>query len=219
MVDISRDPRWGRIAESCGEDVFLSSEIASAWVNGFQSGFPKVAACVKHFAGYGAVEAGRDYNTVDLSERRLREVYLPPFKAALEAGVQTFMTSFTDVNGIPATINPLLIKKILREEWAFDGVLVSDYDSIGELVHHGGVAANLREAAKLSALAGVDIDMMSDAYYFHLQELVEMNEVPEKYIDQSVRRILALKQDLGLFKHVDNHFFASSWKTENQKNR
>ena len=216
MVDISRDPRWGRIAESCGEDVFLSSEIASAWVNGFQSGFPKVAACVKHFAGYGAVEAGRDYNTVDLSERRLREVYLPPFKAALEAGVQTFMTSFTDVNGIPATINPLLIKKILREEWAFDGVLVSDYDSIGELVHHG-VAANLREAAKLSALAGVDIDMMSDAYYFHLQELVEMNEVPEKYIDQSVRRILALKQDLGLFKHVDNHFFASSWKTENQK--
>ena len=216
MVDISRDPRWGRIAESCGEDVFLSSEISAAWVSGFQASFPKVAACVKHFAGYGAVESGRDYNSVDLSERKLREIYLPPFKAALEAGVRTFMISFTDVNGIPATINPLLIGKILREEWAFDGVLVSDYDSIGELVHHG-VAADLREAAKLSALAGVDMDMMSDAYHNHLQELVETNEVPVAFIDQSVTRILKLKQELGLFEDADKHFFASSWMKENPK--
>lgn len=216
MADISRDPRWGRMAESCGEDVFLSSEMVAAWVAGFQSSFPKVAACAKHFAAYGAVEAGRDYNSVDLSERKLREVYLPPFKAALQAGVQTFMTSFTDVNGIPATINPLLTGKILRDEWGFDGVLVSDYDSIGELIHHG-VAADLREAAKLSVLAGVDIDMMSDAYYNHLQELVESNEIPQEFIDRSVTRILTLKHELGLFDNAAKHSFAPSWETESQK--
>lgn len=202
MVDISRDPRWGRIAESGGEDPVLNSMIAKAWVRGIQGckdeNGRSVASCVKHYAAYGAAEAGKDYNTTDMSERRLREEYLPPYKAAVLAGVKTIMTSFNDLNGLPATANPLLLRQILRSEWGFTGVVVSDFDAIGELIHHG-VAKDHKEAALRSILAGVDIDMMGNAYHFHLAELVEEGKVSQELIDDSVLRILQLKYDLGLF--------------------
>jgi beta-glucosidase len=202
MVDISRDPRWGRIAESGGEDSLLNSVIAQAWVKGIQSyrdaDGRAVASCVKHYAAYGASEAGKDYNTTDLSERRLREEYLPPYKAAVDAGVMTLMTSFNDLNGVPATANALLLQQILRKEWGFKGVVVSDYDSIGELINHG-FARDHKEAALRSILAGVDIDMMGNAYHFHLAELVEEGKVPLELIDAAVLRILLLKYDLNLF--------------------
>jgi beta-glucosidase len=204
MVDISRDPRWGRIAESAGEDPYLNSQMARAWVEGYE-GFSdadgrRVAACVKHYAAYGGAEAGKDYNTVDMSERRLREEYLPPYHAAVQAGVKTLMTSFNDLNGLPATANPFLLKQILRQEWGFDGVIISDYDSIGELIQHG-FARDHKEAALRSVLAGVDIDMMGNAYHFHLAELVREGSVPESILDESVMRILGLKFELGLFEH------------------
>lgn len=204
MVDISRDPRWGRIAESIGEDAFLSSEISRAWVRGFQSYRAPdgrgSAACVKHYAAYGGAEAGKDYNTVDMSERRLREEYLPPYLAAIQAGAKSVMTAFNDLNGLPATANPFLLKQILRKEWGFEGVIVSDYDSIGELVLHG-FARDHKEAALRSILAGVDIDMMGNAYHFHLEDLVREGKVDESLIDESVMRILIMKFDLGLFEH------------------
>ena len=204
MVDISRDPRWGRIAEGAGEDPLLGSRIAQAWVRGYQNyedaAGRKAAACVKHYAAYGAAEAGKDYNTVDMSERRLREEYLPTYRAAIEAGVKTLMTSFNDLNGIPATANVFLLKQILRQEWGFEGMIVSDYDSIGELILHG-LAKDQREAALLSILAGVDMDMMGNAYHFHLADLVRHGEVPQSLIDEAVMRILKLKAELGLFEH------------------
>lgn len=215
MVDISRDPRWGRIAESIGEDSFLSSEISRAWVRGFQSyrnpDGRYAAACVKHYAAYGGAEAGKDYNTVDMSERRLREEYLPPYLAAIQAGAKSVMTAFNDLNGLPATANPFLLKQILRKEWGFKGIIVSDYDSIGELVLHG-FARDLKEAALRSILAGVDIDMMSNAYHFHLTDLVREGKVEESLIDESVLRILIMKADLGLFDHpyIDEGVVASS---------
>jgi beta-glucosidase len=203
MVDICRDPRWGRVAEGAGEDPFLGSAAAAAWVRGYQSdGLPggkRLAACVKHFAAYGGAEAGKDYNTVDMSERRLRSDYLPPYQAALQAGAATVMTSFNELNGIPATGNRWLLQELLREEWGFDGVLISDYDAIGELIFHG-YAQDHRQAALQSALAGVDIDMMGDAYHFHLADLVRDGQIPEDFIDAAVRRILELKLDLGLFE-------------------
>ncbi|WP_269084970.1 beta-glucosidase BglX [Longilinea arvoryzae] len=204
MVDITRDPRWGRIAESAGEDPLLNSKIGAAWVRGYQ-GYRsetgrQAAACVKHYAAYGAVESGKDYNTTDMSERRLREEYLPPYKAAIDAGVKTIMTSFNDLNGLPATINPLLLKQILRKEWGFEGVIISDYDSIGELIFHG-VARDHKEAALRSILAGVDIDMMGNAYHYHLADLVRDGQVPEALLDEAVLRILRLKYDLDLFDH------------------
>ncbi len=203
MVDISRDPRWGRIAESAGEDPMLSSAIGQAWVRGYQGYRDEknraASACVKHYAAYGAAESGKDYNTVDMSERRLREEYLPPYKAAIDAGVKTIMTSFNDLHGLPATANPLLLRQILRREWGFDGVVVSDYDSIGELVLHG-FACDYKEAALRSILAGVDIDMMGNAYHFHLADLVHEGKVSETMIDEAVMRILQLKYDLGLFE-------------------
>ena len=202
MVDVSRDPRWGRIAESGGEDAFLNSAIAQAWVRGIQNyrdaNGRRVASCVKHYAAYGASESGKDYNSTDLSERRLREEYLPPYKAAVDAGVMTLMTSFNDLNGVPATANTLLLQQILRREWGFNGVVVSDYDSIGELINHG-FARDHKEAALRSILAGVDIDMMGNAYHFHLAELVEEGKVPLELIDAAVLRILELKYDLNLF--------------------
>lgn len=205
MVDISRDPRWGRIAESIGEDTFLSSEISRAWVRGFQSyrdpDGRSAAACVKHYAAYGGAEAGKDYNTVDMSERRLREEYLPPYLAAIQAGVKSVMTAFNDLNGLPATANPFLLKQILRKEWGFEGVILSDYDSIGELVLHG-FARDHKEAALRSILAGIDIDMMGNAYHFHLTDLVREGKVEESLIDESVLRILIMKADLGLFDHT-----------------
>lgn len=202
MVDICRDARWGRIAEGAGEDPLLGSAFAAAWVEGFQAaplpGGRPMAACVKHFAAYGGAEAGKDYNTVDMSERRLRQDYLPPYQAAIKAGVQTIMTSFNELNGIPATANSYLLQEILREEWGFTGIVLSDYDAIGELIFHG-VAQDLREAALISIQAGVDIDMMGNAYPFHLVELVQAGAVPEAAIDAAAGRMLQLKAGLGLF--------------------
>lgn len=203
MVDICRDPRWGRIAEGAGEDPTLGAAFAAAWVRGFQAepeeGGRPVAACVKHFAAYGGAEGGRDYNTVDMSERRLRQDYLPPYQAAVQAGVKTVMTSFNELNGIPATADPWLLQEILRGEWGFEGLIVSDFDAIGELVLHG-YAKDLKQAALFGIRAGVDMDMMSNAYHFHLAELVREGLVAEARLDEAVLRVLALKLELGIFE-------------------
>lgn len=203
MVDLVRDPRWGRVMESTGEDTYLNSLFAKAFVHGFQGDdlkddHSRVAACVKHFAAYGLAEGGRDYNTVDLSERQLREYYLPAYKAAVDAGVQMVMTSFNIVDGIPATGNRKLLRSILREEWSFDGVVISDWASIKEMVAHGA-AEDDREAALQAIQAGVDIDMMTTSYVNHLPELVKEGLVDEALIDEAVLRILQLKEKLDLF--------------------
>jgi beta-glucosidase len=202
MVDISRDPRWGRISEGSGEDPFLGSAIAVARIRGYQGTDLKanntVAACVKHFAAYGASEAGRDYNTTDLSERLLFETYLPPYKAAIDAGAATFMSSFNEFDGIPATANKKLLTDILRKQWKFDGLIVSDYGSISELKVHG-VAADNQEAARLALEAGTDMDMMSYLFLNELPGMVASGKINIKYIDDAVRRVLRLKYDLGLF--------------------
>lgn len=203
MVDLVRDPRWGRVMESTGEDPFLNGEFARAFVRGFQgrdlTGDPsRVAACVKHFAAYGAAEGGRDYNTVDMSERQLREYYLPAYQAALDEGCEMVMTSFNTVDGIPATGNSRLMRDLLRDEWGFDGVLISDWGAVKELIPHG-VAANEAEAARKAIQAGVDIEMMTPCYVRHLRDLVETGQVEEALIDEAVLRILKLKRKLGLF--------------------
>ncbi len=198
MVDICRDPRWGRIAEGSGEDVYLGSLLAAARVRGFQS-VRNIAACPKHYVAYGAAEAGRDYNTVDISERTLRDVYLPPFKAAFDAGALTVMSAFNEIGGLPATANRLTLQTVLHDEWRFSGVVVSDYAAVSELVEHG-VAADLKAAARLSILAGVDMDMMSGAYDRHLAELVDEGAVSLNVVDEAVRRVLTLKFKLGLFE-------------------
>ncbi|MEM8583311.1 MAG: glycoside hydrolase family 3 N-terminal domain-containing protein, partial [Bacteroidota bacterium] len=202
MVDIARDPRWGRIMEGAGEDVFLGSEMASARVRGFQgkdlSDPFTVIACAKHFAAYGAAQAGRDYHTVDISDRVLREIYLPPFKAALDAGVASYMTSFNEVDGVPASGSHYLLTEILRDEWGFDGFVVTDYTSINEMMDHG-VAADLKGAAHLSAEAGVDMDMQGAAFYDHLVGLVENGDIPQSRVNDAVRNILRMKFALGLF--------------------
>jgi beta-glucosidase len=203
MVDVGRDPRWGRIAEGAGEDPFLGAALARARVRGFQSGRlasgRRVVSCPKHYAAYGAAEAGKDYNTVDISERTLRDVYLPPFRAAFEAGAGTVMSSFNEIAGVPTAANPLLLDTILRREWGFGGVVLSDWNAVGELVVHG-LAADLKEAARLAALSGVDMDMISDAYHLHLADLVRQGAVPLDVVDGAVRRILGLKLRLGLFE-------------------
>jgi beta-glucosidase len=203
MVDIARDPRWGRVAEGSGEDPCLGALIARAKVRGFQSANlvsgRRVAACPKHYVAYGAAEAGRDYNSVDVSERTLREVYLPPFKDAFDAGASSTMSAFNDIAGVPASANPLTLRTVLRDEWQWRGVVVSDFNAIGELVNHG-IATNLKEAAQKAILAGVDIDMESDAYARHLAELVEEGTVPIEVVDEAVRRVLRLKFNLGLFE-------------------
>ena len=183
MVDLVRDPRWGRVMESTGEDSYLNSQFAKAFVRGFQgpeleNDPNRLAACVKHFAAYGAPEGGRDYNTVDMSERQLREYYLPAYKAALDEGAQMVMASFNTVNGIPATGNRKLLRGILRDEWNFDGVVISDWGSVGELIPHG-VAADEAEAAYQAIQAGVDIEMMTAAYVKHLSWLVVTKVVDE----------------------------------------
>jgi len=202
MVDIARDPRWGRVAEGAGEDTYLGSRIAEARVLGFQgdnlADTLTVLACVKHFAAYGAAQAGRDYHTVDMSERTLRGEYLPPYQAAINAGVATVMTSFNDLNGIPATANRWLLTDILRNEWGFNGMVVTDYTSVNELVSHG-IAADDKEAALLSLKAGVDMDMQGSAYYDYLKTLVNEKKVTEEEITQGARRIIAQKFYLGLF--------------------
>jgi beta-glucosidase len=204
MVDIARDPRWGRIAEGSGEDPYLGSRLAEARVRGFQSANVetgrRVAACPKHYVAYGAAEGGRDYNTTDFSERTLRNIYLPPFKSAFGAGAGSTMSAFNDIGGIPASANSFALRTILRDEWQWPGVVISDNNAVGELVNHG-VAADLKDAARLAILAGVDIDMESGAYTNHLAELVEEGVVPLAVVDEAARRVLRLKFSLGLFEH------------------
>jgi beta-glucosidase len=202
MVDIARDPRWGRIAEGAGEDPYLGSCMAAARVRGFQgkdlAAESSLMACAKHFAGYGGAEGGRDYNTVDISERTLREVYLPPFKAAVDAGAGTLMSSFNEISGIPSTANVKLITNTLRGEWGFDGFVVSDWNSVGELINHG-VASDPAEAAVLGLKAGVDMDMESYCYQETLATAVRDGRVSESELNEAVRRILQAKFRLGLF--------------------
>ena len=205
MVDLVRDPRWGRVMESTGEDPYLNSQFAKAFVHGFQgenleNNPYRIAACVKHFAAYGSPEGGRDYNTVDMSERQLREYYLPPYKAALDAGAQMIMSSFNTVNGIPTTGNKQLMRGILREQWKFKGVVISDWESVRELIPHG-VAANEAQAAYQAIQAGIDIEMMSTTYIKHLSQLVEEKMIAEALINEAVLRILRLKLNLGLFEN------------------
>jgi beta-glucosidase len=202
MMDIARDPRWGRIAEGFGEDPYLASIMAAAMVKGFQgddlSAPHTIAACAKHFAGYGAAEGGRDYNTAVIPEGLLRDIYLPPFKAAADAGVATIMTSFNEINGIPSSANPFLLKKILREEWGFKGFVVSDWQSMEEMINHG-FCRDMKEVAYKSLTAGVDMEMVSTAYTDHLEELVMEESIPVSMIDDAVRNILRIKFQLGLF--------------------
>jgi len=202
MVDISRDSRWGRVMEGAGEDPFLASMIASARVRGFQgsdlSDPNTILACAKHFAGYGYVEAGRDYNTTEISINTLHNVVLPPFKAAANSGVGTFMNSFNDLNGIPSTADKFLQRDILKELWKFKGFVVSDWGSIREMIDHG-FASNRSEAGRLAILGGSDMDMESSIYIEKLEELVNSGKISIDYVDDSVRRILRAKFLLGLF--------------------
>ncbi len=204
MVDTARDGRWGRILETCSEEPMINGRMGAALVEATQgedlSRPENVACCVKHFAAYGAAEAGRDYNTVELSERILRESYLPAYKACLDAGARMIMPSFNSLNGIPSVANPWLMKRLLREEWGFQGVVISDYDAVGELVNHG-VAKDLKEAAGKAMAAECDIDMVKNAYYLHLSELVREGTVQEEAVDRAVMRVLRLKNELGLFEN------------------
>jgi beta-glucosidase len=204
MVDISRDARWGRMAEGSGEDPYLGSAMARAYVRGYQgdrlSDPDSVAACVKHLVGYGAAEAGRDYNSVEISEHTLREFYLPPFHAAVKAGTATIMTAFDSLNGIPTSANPFTIKEILRKEWGFRGLVDSDWTSIAELIPHG-IANDPATAARKAFLAGVEMDMVSSFYHENLANLVRSGQVPESDVDRAVRDVLRLKFSLGLFEH------------------
>lgn len=204
MIDITRDPRWGRIAECLGEDPYLASELAVAMVGGFQgddlSMAGNIACTAKHFAGYGAVEAGRDYATTNIPEGELRNVYLPPFKAAVDAGVASLMTSFSDLNGIPATASTFLLRQILRDEWGFDGLVVSDWQSVQHLSIHG-LTENDHESAWQAATAGVDMEMVGDTYAAHLESLVSEGRLPIDLIDKAVANILRIKFRLGLFEN------------------
>jgi beta-glucosidase len=204
MVDIARDARWGRIVEGAGEDPYLGSVMAAAYVWGYQGtrldNPQSMLACVKHFVGYGAAEGGKDYNSVELSDRTLRQVYLPPFHAAIEAGAGSVMSAFNSINGIPATSNPFTLTDILRHEWGFQGVVISDYGAIGETIAHG-TALDGRTAAWKALSAGVDIDHESNLYSRYLPELFRSGEVPQERIDEAVRRVLRIKFALGLFDH------------------
>ena len=197
MVDYVRDPRWGRVMETCGEDVLVNSRMGAAQVKGFQE--EGIATCVKHFAAYGGAEAGRDYNTVELSEHVLREHYLPAYKACIDAGVDMLMPSFNSLNGVPATVNPWLMKKILKDEWNFQGVVISDYNAIGELENHG-ITNDKKVAAKLAFENGCDIEMCSSTYFQHLKELVEEGTFSVEQLDAAVLRVLNLKNKYGLFE-------------------
>src|SRR5277367_6174671 len=202
MVDISRDARWGRTTEGAGEDPYLGSAMARAYIRGYQTDTlnkpDSVAASVKHFAAYGAVEAGREYNTTDMSESRLRQIYLPPYKAAIEAGAATVMSSFNALNGVPGTANPYLLTTVLRKEWGFNGFVVSDYTAIMELLHHG-IALDAATAAEKAFNSGVDVDMMSHLYDAELPTLIKSGRVSMATVDESVRRVLRVKFALGLF--------------------
>lgn len=204
MVDIARDPRWGRVIEGAGEDVFLGEKVAAARVRGFQgddySRPDKVMATAKHWVGYGAAEAGRDYNSAELSKRSLREIYFPPFKAAVDAGVGSLMTSFNDLDGLPSTANPFILKDVLRKQWGFDGLVVSDYTSVMELIFHG-IAKDGKDAARLALNAGTDMEMVSRNYVTYGPELVREGKVSMKTIDDAVRHVLRVKFRAGLFDH------------------
>lgn len=203
MCDISVEPRWGRISEGAGEDPYLGSLIAAAMTEGYQGESLAdpftLLACVKHFAAYGAPQAGRDYNTVDMSERWLREFYLPPYKAAIDAGALSVMASFNELDGVPATANPHLLQDILRDEWGFQGFVVSDYTGINEMVMHG-YAADIADAGRLAMNAGLDMDMQGASYFEHMKELVESGKVSMATLNEAVRRILNVKAALGLFE-------------------
>ena len=224
MVDIARDPRWGRVMEGSGEDTYLGTQIGLARIRGFQGkglgNIDAIMACAKHFAAYGAAVGGRDYNSVDISLRQLKETYLPPFKAAAEAGVATFMNSFNDINGIPATANKYILRDLLKGAWNFKGFVVSDWGSIGEMVPHGYAKDN-KEAAEKAILAGSDMDMESRAYMAELPNLVKEGKVDPKFIDDAARRILVKKFEMGLFD--DPYRFSNEKRqkeqTNNQENR
>ncbi|MBS1524714.1 MAG: glycoside hydrolase family 3 C-terminal domain-containing protein [Bacteroidetes bacterium] len=220
MVDIARDPRWGRVMEGAGEDPFLGARIASARVTGFQGdslgSTDAVMACAKHFAAYGAAIGGRDYNSVDMSNYTLWSIYLPPFKAALDAGVATFMNSFNDLNGIPATGNSYLQRDVLKGKWDFKGFVVSDWGSIGEMINHGYVKDNY-EAAQVAITAGNDMDMESRSYINNLKQLMADGKVPVSMIDESVTRILRKKFELGLFD--DPYKFINAQRERTSLNR
>ena len=202
MVDISRDARWGRSTEGAGEDPYLGAAMARAYIRGYQgddlSKPGNVAASVKHFAAYGAAEAGREYNTTDMSEIRLRQVYLPPYKAAVEAGAATIMSAFNALNGVPASANPFLLNTVLRKEWGFDGFVVSDYTAVMELINHG-IALDAATATRKAITAGVDVDMMSHFYDTQLPKLIRSGQVPMAVVDEAVRRVLRVKFATGLF--------------------
>lgn len=204
MVDIARDARWGRMAEGAGEDPFLGSAMAAAYVRGYQGarldGSDSIAACAKHFVGYGAAEGGRDYNTTEISEHTLRQFYLPPFQAAVEAGAASLMSAFNSLNGVPASANPFTLKQVLRKEWAFRGLVVSDWESIGELSPHG-IANDGETAARKAFAAGVDVDMASSVYHDHLEQIVTAGQATQTELDEAVRHVLRVKLALGLFDH------------------
>ncbi len=204
MIDIARDARWGRMAEGAGEDPFLGSAMAAAYVRGYQGSRldapDSIAACAKHYVGYGAAEAGRDYNTTEISEHTLRQFYLPPFHAAVEAGVATFMSAFNSLNGLPSTANPFTLKEVLRKEWDFRGFVVSDWNSIGELIPHG-IAIDGATAARKAFLAGMDMDMVSSLYHDNLQNLLSSGQATKAELDDAVRHVLRVKIALGLFEH------------------
>jgi len=204
MVDIARDARWGRIVEGAGEDPYLGSAMAAAYVRGYQGTRlddpQSLLACVKHFVGYGAAEGGKDYNSVELSDRTLRQVYLPPFHAAVKAGAGSVMSAFNSINGVPATSNSFTLTQVLRHEWDFKGVVISDYGAIRETIAHG-TALDGRTATRKALSAGIDIDLESNLFARHLAQLVRSGEVPQETIDQAVRRVLRVKFALGLFSH------------------
>lgn len=210
MLDLVRDARWGRVMESTGEDPYLNAELGKAMVRGYQGSGKgealeltkegNIAGCVKHFAAYGTPLGGREYENVELSERTLREDYFPAYRAAIEEGCVMVMTSFNTLNRIPSSGNKWLMRKVLREEMGFEGLLISDYSAVDEMISHG-IAEDSREAAKLAILAGVDMDMVSNAYVKYLAELVRSGEVEERLVDEGCMRVLKLKNDLGLFEN------------------
>jgi beta-glucosidase len=204
MVDIARDARWGRMAEGAGEDPFLGSAMAAAYVRGYQGSRldapDSIAACAKHYVGYGAAEGGRDYNSTEISEHTLRQFYMPPFHAAVEAGTASLMSAFNSLNSVPSSANPFTLKQVLRKEWGFQGVVVSDWNAVGELIPHG-IATDGATAARKAFLAGVDMDMVSSLYHDNLQQIVKAGQATQAEVDDAVRHVLRVKLALGLFEH------------------
>src|SRR5690606_27861673 len=216
MVDISRDARWGRISEGSGEDTYLGSRIAEAMVRGYQgddlAADNTLMACVKHFALYGAAEAGRDYNTTDMSLHRMYNEYLPPYKAAIDAGAASIMTSFNDINGLPASANPWLLTDLLRDQWGFKGLVITDYTAVNELIDHG--LGDLEQVSALALKAGVDMDMVGEGFLTTLEASVKSGAVTEEEIDRACRNVLEAKFKLGLFH--DPYRYANAARAERE---